>query len=1132
MKMVPLFWLLALTKTIAAAPAIGLPINSQVPPVARVSKDFQFVFAESTFISSAKSMEYTLSGSPAWLSLDPGSRTLSGIAPAEAAGPVFLRLVASDETGSTAMEITLIVSADPGPGLGTPVSDQLATQGAFSAPDSFMIARSGPLSLFFSKSTFTNTNEKTVYYAICINNTPLPSWITFDPTALSLKGTAPQSTSPSELPQSFGIQLIASDVIGFSGAVAKFQIVVGGHAFAFTKSFEVINARQGESFNFSGLATALVLDGRPVNPTEIGQVISDIPEWMSLDKGTLMLSGTPPSSETSRNFTLTVTDVYGDTASTVLLVQVLNNSPSLFRGSIGILNATSGSDFDYTIDRSMLANPDVEVAADLGENASWLKFDARTLRLYGHLPQDIETQNLLLNITATLGSKSESQIIIIDTGRKTQRSDGKSSRPSISTSAGPSSSSVKSVETSSGTSIGTTKSRRKWLPAVILLPIAMAIAVLILICVCTRRRRRRSFEDPANLEKDGIPRPMEQDTSWLTIREDEALEQPQPAQRRESSKPPKLEIKDLWSSSPIRRGSRSRWSRMGEGEDNLSQTANMFREYVGRNFNAVRPEPAAVQAFNRQAEEYTLSRPQTRRRSARSRRSATSTYSSLSETIIPTCKYPRPGKMNPRMSLLSSKLLSGQQISGLGRADISMGHGVEIMERGGVHRRAESDMALYTRLSQAGFVGIGIGIGGPPDFGVVKTTWRNVGARSNGTSEYATTDSSSRHHDGKNSDVSSIMRAFPQTPTSHTLQIRSPVPIKDSHDLGKNPKAATVRMVAPSPTPPLSRQPTLQNFHKQRISSRQRLNPFLSAGPASRASSLSLLRLSRKSARLSRTQSMNSLNSETQGLNSSNQRHRQSYLDRTEDSPNRASYLSASQSPHRRHRPPHRRHRLSAFGQYLHKRHRSSISLTSSKRFMTPDQSVHGDEEEEEERDDVRSESYYDAGHDDIEEDIDEDGQRLWRPVESYNPAAETPYGINHAYLGSDLFRPRWSSSARDAGGDDDMEGAIKHEKWHSDDRKKQNNNTNDDHQIQGDGKPTTTTTTTRTDPLSQILKAEKPEISSRKRLLLVGGARGKRPVSVDVQMGLGKGWSMRGDMSGDSGNKEKEKEKEASAFL
>lgn len=1099
--MVLFLWLLALTNAVASAPNIGLLINSQVPPVARVSKTFQFVFAESTFTSAAKSIDYALSGSPPWLNLDSASRTLSGTAPAEAAGPVFLRLVASDETGSTAMEVTLIVSADPGPGLGTSVSDQLAAQGAFSAPDNVMIARSGPLSLSFSRSTFTNTNEKTVYYAISANNTPLPSWITFDPTNLSLTGTAPQSTSPSELPQSYGIQLTASDVVGFSGAVARFQIIVGGHLLSFGKSLEIINATQGVPFNFSGLGTALVLDDRPVKPTDLGQVVADIPEWMSLDNSTLMISGTPPSSATSQNFTVTVTDIYGDTASAMLLVQLLNSSSNLFRGTIGILNATSGSDFDSTIDRSLLASPDVVVAVDLEKSAPWLKFDASSLRLSGLVPKDIEDQKLLLNITASLGSQSESQVITIDIGRKNEGEGGKSDKPNRTTSSVAAPSSNKSSETFPAASVATSKHRRKWLPAVILLPMAMALAALVVICVYKRKRRRRqSFDESPRLEKEEISRPMEQEASWLTIREDETVGKPGATQKGESSKPPKLEIKDLWSSSPIKRGSRSRWSRMAGEESNLSHNTDIFQEYVGRNFNAVRPEPAAVQDFNRRAEEYSLSRPQTKRRSERSRRSAMSTHSSISE-IIPSCRYPKPGKNDLRLSLLGAKLSSGQPIPGLGRADISMGHGVDIMDRGAIHSRAHSDMVLYARLSQPPFGGIG----GPHDFGLVKTTWRNVGARGYDTTEYATTDSSSLGHDGKHTEVSWIMRNFPQTPTSNTLQIGPPNPAKGSHRRGKYPQTETVRMIAPSPAASLRREPTLQNFHKQRISSRQRINPLFSAGPTPRASSLSLWKVSRKSARLSRNQSINSQTSETQGLSSPDQHHHRSRLENSNYSPSRSSLLSQSQSPQRRHRPPHRRHRFSTFGNFLHTRHRSSISMTSSQRYATPDHSDHGGEEEEEE---FRSESYYDMGHEDIEEGIDEDGHRLWRPVERFSPAtAARQHGPENPYRGADIFTSEWSSSARDASGNDDVGDIMDYEtqKQHT------NSNINKDDDDGGGGE-----TATNSFPKS-------PNLASRKRLL-VGGARGKRPVSVDVQGGLGKGWSMRGDLRGDS--------REGSAFL
>jgi hypothetical protein len=38
----------------------------------------------------------------------------------------------------------------------------------------------------FDQDTFDNTHPSTIYYGTSPNNAPLPSWITFDPAALSL----------------------------------------------------------------------------------------------------------------------------------------------------------------------------------------------------------------------------------------------------------------------------------------------------------------------------------------------------------------------------------------------------------------------------------------------------------------------------------------------------------------------------------------------------------------------------------------------------------------------------------------------------------------------------------------------------------------------------------------------------------------------------------------------------------------------------------------------------------------------------------------------------------------------------------------------------------------------------------
>jgi cell division septation protein DedD len=228
--------------------------------------------------------------------------------------------------------------------------------------------------------------------------------------------------------------------------------------------------------------------------------------------------------------------------------------------------------------------------------------------------------------------------------------------------------------------------------------------------------------------------------------------------------------------------------------------------------------------------------------------------------------------------------------------------------------------------------------------------------------------------------------------------------------------------------------------------------------------------------------------------------------------------------------------------------------MTSSQRYATPNHSDYEDaedEKEEDEEEEIRSESLYDAGgQDDIEESIDEDGQRHWRPV---NPS---PHQSSAAkYYASDIFAPRWSSndnSAHDPSGDDFGSGrgrditttTTKHET--TDQRHTITTNTTTtinnpapSRRAPPQPPPPTTTTSqpTSINPNPNLNpKAPKPE-PENKRFLVVGGARGKRPISVDVQGGLGKGWSLRGDVRGREREREREKEADGeqgdeSAFL
>ena len=768
--------LLALANAIIAAPSIVFPINSQVPPVARVSKAFSFVFSESTFASSGPNMHYSLSNAPAWLQLDSPTRTLYGTPGPEDAGSPSITINAIDDTGQTSMAAILVVSSVPGPGLGVSVSDQLSAYGAFSNPNSLLLSHSSSLYLSFSKSTFTNTNDDTVYYALCANNTPLPSWIAFDSSTLSFSGISSQSTSSAELSQIYDIHLTASDVVGFSGAVVSFQIVVEGHMFSFGKDLKIINATQGVAFTFSGLQTDLTVDRNPVNTGDLAHIVANTPSWMSFDENTLVLSGTPPASAMSQNITVTATDKYGDVANTVVLVLLSEGSPgSFFQSSIGTLNATIGSYFNYKIDHFLLASSDLVVSADLGMAAPWLSFDAANLNFHGSVPGDIQPQEDLVNLTASRGTQSQSQVFKIAIGKGDANSQVVVS-PSGNTNATATSGSTGHRQPDFAQS---GVSKKHWLPAAVIIPIAIVLGALLLAFLHTRKRRRRRRAGSQSPPKEMISRPILQESSWVTVPDDEMTGALAASHTRESSRAPKIDLSGFWPSAPNIRRSQPRSSKATANEGHQNAKRDSWREFVG-DFERLEPETVAAPEPRNLAEREMADCSQARKKS-RQEKSRSGPFASPS---------------------LYRNLLA------FGRAGSGMGHGLRLSD---------------SRISP--------NIGGPRGFDLVRESWRNTTRRSRSCTEYTTTsDSSSHYADSKRCEnISSIVQDFPRTPTWNALD--------QKHSRATQRPYQTIRRVSRSRTP-LGDYYTLQSGYK-RPTSIQQGSPFFSAGRSSRATSRS-----------------------------------------------------------------------------------------------------------------------------------------------------------------------------------------------------------------------------------------------------------------------------------------------------
>lgn len=927
--MVGWFLILGTLSTVTAAPSIVFPVNSQVPPVARASKAFQFTFAQSTFASDAASINYAFSGAPGWLQLDSASRSMHGTPGPQDAGPAEFNLVASDITGSSDMPVTLLISSDPGPALGKPVADQLSTFGALSHPGGLVLPYSSPIALSFSQDTFINTNRNTVYYALCANNTPLPSWINFDSNSLSFSGTTPQSTSPAELSQVYNIHFTASDVVGFAGAIASFQLVVENHIFAFGSGIKQLEVTPGILLNYSGLQTSLTLDHGPVQSADLGQIEADTPSWLSLDKHTLILSGIPPADVSPLNFTVLATDKYGDQASATILLEIPGNASGSFLPiQLSPVNATIGSTFTYSIAGTMNSDLTAQISVDLSD-VPWLSFEPTTRYLQGNVPSSLKPGRVLLNVTATNKTDSQSATLTINIIQAGINNQGQ-------TTGGP------SVTTNSGSPTGTggthiaaaswsndERQRKGQVAAAVVLPLLATLAFLVLLCWCRRRRRasRQGYMKPTK-EQISPPLPL----SWIrrvsilpslngarkrdsqehgTIAE-QRYSRPRDSrptselgtilhEKRASTKPPKLGFLRL---------SQPRWSGLGVPQETI-----VAMEHT---------EPKPV---------YQLA-PEDQERLSRSANSASrkrrSSRISQEVSIFDDAALQRFSAKRKRQSTTSMSSVGapfGHRVSGFG-------HGRSGLSQGSSLVRGRS------------LVGFGHGSGGPPGHGPIRNSWRGEWLSTTGSS-------SSRILGSEHSQIPASNVQWPRPPTSTTLNpFSQPQTIREASSSDDYTHQYTIRRVFSTSGDPW---PARQNYVERRARNRHRDNALFAAKASSRTTS----------------QHLPSYPFTTTTLNNK---------ENTAPSPSRSRSSSLTPSPLKPspiHRHPRRSNLLNGTIRVLSpRRFRSNASLHSS-RF--------GDAES--------SSPPSPSPNIDLREEVDEQGRKRWRHVEYPNPLGSNSVG-------------------------------------------------------------------------------------------------------------------------------------------
>jgi hypothetical protein len=390
---------------VVAVLQVSYPLNLQFPPVALVDTPYQYQFPPTTFQTDADIVQYSLIGSPSWLSLDSNTRTLSGTPRSGDVGEPSFKITAAGSAGAFVnMDSKLLVSKDSGPKAHDNITQALSKSGPISGPHTLNLGPATPIDISFPFDTFESNGTSLAYYALLSDHTPLPAWISFDASSLHFAGTTPSTGYM----QTFDILLVACVTPGYAISSISFTIAVSNHQLIFQPYSQSLIISKGDDVHITDIKRKLFLDGASIQDADVQAISAQLPSWLTLNNQTSEISGNPPSGTMSQDITVTAKDQYGDAAQYNIHITFASK---LFAGEIGPLNATVGESFEYTIPRAVLGADDEKVSIELSSLSQNLRFDPATLKISGAISKDSPAGDVQCTLTATTnnGNMSDTQ---------------------------------------------------------------------------------------------------------------------------------------------------------------------------------------------------------------------------------------------------------------------------------------------------------------------------------------------------------------------------------------------------------------------------------------------------------------------------------------------------------------------------------------------------------------------------------------------------------------------------------------------------------------------------------------------------------------------------------------------------
>lgn len=307
---------------VAEGLSVGFEIDSQLLPVAYANKRFEANLAPDTFVDFNGNLNYKVSGLPDWLSLNPKTLEISGIAPDSSSdSSTPFSIVATDSNGGGASsDGTILLKAAsarrPVTANTTIVTHTLASAGALANGTSVVVSPGESFRIQFPPDIFMNTSESATYKGLSGDHSPLPIWVNFDAKTLTFSGEGPMVNSQVAPAQLFNLALVLSEDAGYANAEVPFSIVVGAHQFTTNVTVDTVTLSGKDSnvepSSYKIPVSDMMLDGKPLVESQISKITANLTNYMHMDRDSLTLHIAPTPQDKSTNILITVYDPYDD----------------------------------------------------------------------------------------------------------------------------------------------------------------------------------------------------------------------------------------------------------------------------------------------------------------------------------------------------------------------------------------------------------------------------------------------------------------------------------------------------------------------------------------------------------------------------------------------------------------------------------------------------------------------------------------------------------------------------------------------------------------------------------------------------------------------------------------------------